>query len=46
MLKVLPIGLQSFETIRKNDFIYIDKTKHLLNLIRKPGNYFLSRPRR
>ena len=42
----LPIGIQNFEDIRKEDFIYVDKTKHLLNLVRKKGYYFLSRPRR
>ena len=42
----LPIGIQSFEDIRKEDFVYVDKTKHLLNLVRKKGCYFLSRPRR
>ena len=42
----LPVGLQIFEDIRNEDFIYVDKTKHLQNLVRKKGNYFLSRPRR
>ena len=42
----LPIGIQNFEAIRKEDFVYVDKTKHLLNLVRKTGYYFLSRPRR
>ena len=42
----LPIGIQSFETIRTEDFLYVDKTKHLLNIVKKAGNYFLSRPRR
>ena len=42
----LPIGIQNFEDIRKEDFVYVDKTKPLLNLVRKKGCYFLSRPRR
>ena len=42
----LPIGIQTFEDIRKEDFVYVDKTKHLFNLVRKKGVYFLSRPRR
>ena len=42
----LPIGIQNFEDIRKEDFVYVDKTEHLLNLVRKKGCYFLSRPRR
>ena len=28
----LPIGIQTFEDIRNEDFIYVDKTKHLFNL--------------
>ena len=42
----LPIGIQNFEDIRKEDFVYVDKTKLLFNLVRKKGCYFLSRPRR
>ena len=42
----LPIGIQTFEDIRNEDFVYVDKTKHLFNLVRKKGVYFLSRPRR
>ena len=45
-MQYLPIGIQNFETIRKEDFLYVDKTKHLLTLVKKAGNYFLSRPRR
>ena len=45
-MQKLPIGIQNFEAIRKEDFVYVDKTKHLLNLVKKTGNYFLSRPRR
>ena len=45
-MQSLPIGIQNFEAIRKEDFVYVDKTKHLLNLVKKTGNYFLSRPRR
>ena len=33
----LPIGIQSFETIRTEDFLYVDKTKHLLNIVKKAG---------
>ena len=43
----LPIGIQSFEIIRKENYLYVDKTEKLLPLIRKSGkSYFLSRPRR
>lgn len=42
----LPIGIQSFEDIRNNKYIYIDKTAELYNLIDSGKTYFLSRPRR
>ena len=47
-LKKLPIGIQTFEKIRdkKENYIYIDKTKEALELIEGGGYYFLSRPRR
>ena len=43
----LPIGMQNFESIRENDeYLYVDKTKHLLQLVKNSGmSYFLSRPR-
>ena len=46
-MKKLPIGIQTFEKIREDDFVYIDKTSHALRLIdHEGGYYFLSRPRR
>ena len=42
----LPIGIQTFETIRKEGYVYIDKTKYLVDLIDKGKIYFLARPRR
>ncbi len=42
----LPVGESSFRTIREWDFYYVDKTTHIYKLVRKPGYYFLSRPRR
>ena len=41
-----PIGIQSFEQIREDGFVYIDKTALLYDLITKGKIYFLSRPRR
>ena len=41
-----PIGVQGFEKLRKDGYVYIDKTKHLYNLINEGNCYFLSRPRR
>ena len=31
--KGLPIGIQSFEDLRKNDYLYIDKTKYIEQLL-------------
>ena len=46
-MKILPIGVQSFERIRKKGMLYVDKTARLLELIcQGAGRYFLSRPRR
>jgi len=44
--KLLPIGIQDFETIRSEDFFYVDKTPLIRQLIANGRNYFLSRPRR
>jgi hypothetical protein len=45
-LQKLPLGIQSFEDIRKNNYLYVDKTKYIYNLIDNGKIYFLSRPRR
>ena len=42
----LPIGIQSFEDIRENEYVYIDKTDQIYNLANTGKVYFLSRPRR
>lgn len=42
----LPIGIQNFEDIRRNDYLYIDKTAYIYELIQNGKPYFLSRPRR
>lgn len=44
--KKLPIGLQSFQKIQNENYYYVDKTKHLHQLIDQGVYYFLSRPRR
>ncbi len=41
----LPIGIQSFEKIRKG-YVYIDKTKIINDLVNSGEYLFLSRPRR
>ncbi|MCR4783587.1 MAG: ATP-binding protein [bacterium] len=42
----LPIGIQSFEILRKRNYLYVDKTGRLLDLVTRGERYFLSRPRR
>ena len=42
----LQIGVQSFEKLRSEGFIYIDKTKYIYELAHTSSQYFLSRPRR
>ena len=46
MSKKFPIGIQSFEEIRANDFFYIDKTDLVYQLATRGKYYFLGRPRR
>lgn len=41
-----PIGIQSFEKLRKLDYLYIDKTDLIYNLVTTNKNIFLKRPRR
>lgn len=42
----MPIGIQSFEKLRRGDFVYVDKTALVYRLTSNPTPYFLSRPRR
>ena len=41
-----PIGIQNFEKIRTEDFLYVDKTAEIYKLAKEGRYYFLSRPRR
>lgn len=41
-----PIGIQTFEIIRTENYLYVDKTRYLYELVSKGEYYFLSRPRR
>ena len=41
-----PIGIQNFESIRRDDYVYIDKTDKIHALVSTGKYYFLSRPRR
>ncbi|MBC8185891.1 ATP-binding protein [candidate division KSB1 bacterium] len=45
--KFLPLGIQDFQDMIERNFIYVDKTKDIHELVRAPkAFYFLSRPRR
>jgi hypothetical protein len=44
--KKLPAGIQTFEEIIENRYIYVDKTRMLVHLIKNGKVYFLARPRR
>ena len=41
-----PIGIQDFESLRKDGYLYVDKTAIIHDLVSKGRYYFLSRPRR
>ncbi len=45
-MKKLPIGIQTFQKIREDDYIYVDKTGIAVDLINRYQYVFLSRPRR
>ena len=42
----LPIGIQTFRTIREEGWYYVDKTAYAHRLVDGGTHYFLSRPRR
>ena len=44
--RVLPVGIQSFETLREQKYLYIDKTAIIYKMVSTYFPYFLSRPRR
>lgn len=46
MVSKLPIGIQGFEKLRNDNFLYIDKSEYIYNLVHNNVPYFLSRPRR
>ena len=45
-MKKLPIGIQSFESIREENYYYVDKTPFVKKLVDEGKYYFLARPRR
>ena len=44
-MKKLPLGIQNFNEMITGDYVYVDKTRDIYNLIRGAKYYFLSRPR-
>lgn len=42
----LPIGLQNFDGIRQDDYLYVDKTQIIHDLVTTGRYHFLARPRR
>ncbi|MCB1068699.1 MAG: AAA family ATPase, partial [Simkania sp.] len=45
-MRKYPIGIQDFKKLREENYLYIDKTQIIYNLIQTGTYYFLSRPRR
>lgn len=46
-MKKLPVGIQTFKYLIKENNLYVDKTKNIYNLLTDNSKYFfLSRPRR
>ncbi len=41
-----PIGIQEFEKLREDGWVYVDKTAHIHRLVSRGTYFFLSRPRR
>ena len=41
-----PIGIQDFQSLRQDGYLYIDKTEMIFQLVKTGRYYFLSRPRR
>jgi hypothetical protein len=45
-MKLLPIGISTFSEIIENNYVYVDKTKEIHDMVTTGKIYFLSRPRR
>ena len=41
-----PLSIQSFEKLRQDGCLYVDKTDYVYNLVNQCKTYFLARPRR
>lgn len=45
-MRKLPIGIQTFDKVREENFLYVDKTDMIYQIASTSTPYFLSRPRR
>ena len=46
IVKKYPIGIQTFEKIREGDYLYVDKTRYIVDFREKKMSYvFLNRPK-
>ena len=46
IVRKLPIGIQSFDKLRTENYLYVDKTEFIYQMAYQGVPYFLSRPRR
>ncbi len=46
MIRRYPVGVQDFEKIRKDGYLYVDKTVLIYRLVNEGSYYFINRPRR
>ena len=42
MSKLYPIGIQNFESLRNDGYLYVDKTRLIYQLVKTGRYYFLS----
>lgn len=46
-IRKYPVGMQTFSKIREGTYVYVDKTKYIVQMLENGSQYvFLSRPRR
>ncbi len=45
-MRKLPLDTSTFSRIREDNYLYVDKTQYMYQMITGGGRYFLSRPRR
>jgi len=46
VMQKLPVGVQNFESLIHDGYLYVDKTEQIWRLINDGRHYFLARPRR